>query len=55
MAVQHICVETDATQVKEALENDEYRLSAMGGLIVELKFLLNSEFSICNIQVCVTK
>lgn len=39
MGVQQICMETDATQVKEALENEEYRLSAIGGFIVELKFL----------------
>ena len=28
---KNICVETDATLVKAALEDEEYRLSAMGG------------------------
>ena len=35
MGVQHICVETDAASlVKVAPEDDEYRLSAMRGVIV---------------------
>jgi len=51
MGVQYICVETDASLVKVALEDDEYRLSATRGVITEQKLLLNSEFSACNIRV----
>jgi hypothetical protein len=33
-----------ASLVKITLEGDEYRLSALGGIVTELRFLLMSEF-----------
>ena len=36
MGIAAIIMETDAAMVKEALEGDEYRLSAMGGIYLSL-------------------
>lgn len=52
MGITCICVETDASLVKAALEGDGYCLSAMGGIITELKLLMSSEFILCKIIVC---
>jgi hypothetical protein len=45
MGIAVIQLETDASQVKTAIEGDDYRLSAMGGVITEIKHLLASEFT----------
>jgi hypothetical protein len=37
MGLSSVCLETDASMVKSAIEGDEYRLSALGGIITELK------------------
>ena len=45
-------VEIDAVLVKNAVEGDEYRLSALGGIITELRLLLMSEFVQFRVEVC---
>jgi ribonuclease HI len=52
MGEQDIIVETDATLVKDALLGDDYRLSTVGDLVTEMKFLISAELSSCNISVC---
>jgi hypothetical protein len=44
-------LETNATLAKVALMEDEYRLSAIEGIVIELKHLLNVEFESCKINV----
>ena len=44
MEIAHLHIETDATLVKAALESDDHRLSAVGGIITEMKLLLATEF-----------
>ena len=44
MGLSIVCLETDASMVKSAIEGDEYQLSALGGIITELKLVLLSEF-----------
>ena len=45
-------MEIDAVLVKNAVEGDEYRLSALGGIITELRLLLMSEFVQFRVEVC---
>ena len=52
MGVQEIIVETDATLVRDALSGDNYRLSTVGGLVTEMKFLISAELRSCNLSVC---
>ncbi|CAD6246011.1 unnamed protein product [Miscanthus lutarioriparius] len=52
LGITRVCVETDATLVKVALMENSYRLSAVGGIITEMKHLMNSEFVSCKISVC---
>ena len=51
MGIAHLHIETDATLVKAALESDDHRLSAVGGIITEMKLLLATESPSCNISV----
>jgi hypothetical protein len=43
MGIAHLHIETDATLVKAALESDEHGLSAVRGIITEMKLLLATE------------
>lgn len=52
MGITRLSVEIDAALVKAALEEDEYRFMAMGGVITELKHMMIAEFSSCKITVC---
>jgi hypothetical protein len=52
VGLQNIWLETDATQVQMALMTDDFRLSAVGGIITEMKFLISSEFHSCRINTC---
>jgi hypothetical protein len=45
-------LESDAYLVKIALEGDEYRLSALGGIVTELRLLRMSEFVDARVQIC---
>ena len=51
MGLSRVVLETDATFVKTVLEGEEYLLSACGGIITEIRFLLMSEFSSFSIRV----
>jgi hypothetical protein len=44
-------LEINATLAKVALMEDEYRLSVIEGIIIELKHLLKVEFESCKINV----
>jgi hypothetical protein len=52
LGITRLCVDTDATLVKVALMENSYQLSAVGGIITEMKHLINSEFVSCKISVC---
>ena len=52
MGLLEVVLETDATLVKMALDGDDYRLLALGGIITEIRLLLLSEFSSYSISVC---
>jgi len=52
MGMTQVILETDATTVKTALQGDEYRLSPMGGMIIEIKHFMAAEFSMCRVNVC---
>ena len=52
LGITRVRVETDATLVKVELMENSYRLSAVGGIITEMKHLINSEFVSCKISVC---
>lgn len=52
LGISRLHIETDATLVKEAVEGDEYRLSAMGGIVTEINYLLSSELLFSSINVC---
>ena len=52
LGISKIVLETDASLVKSAVESNEYRLSALGGVITELRLLLMSEFVEARVQVC---
>jgi len=45
-------VEIGAVLVKNVVEGDEYRLSALGRVITELRLLLMSEFVQFRMEVC---
>lgn len=45
LGIQKIVLETDALMVKQALQSSDFRLSAMGGLVHELKEHLVDEFT----------
>ena len=51
MGISRLCIET-ASLVRATLESDDYRLSAVGGIITEMKFLLATDFPFCSISVC---
>jgi len=51
LGITRVRVETDATLVKVELMENSYRLSAVGGIITEMKHLINSEFVACRISV----
>ena len=52
LGISKIVLETNASLVKSAVESGEYRLSALGGVITELRLLLMSEFVEARVQVC---
>jgi len=38
--------------VRDALSDDNYRLSTVGGLVMEMKFFISTELRSCNLSVC---
>jgi len=52
LGLHRIILESDAYLVKIALEGDEYRLSALGGIVTELRLLRMSEFVDARVQIC---
>lgn len=38
--------------VEAAIQSDKYRLSAMGGIVTEIKHLIRSDFPSCRVRVC---
>lgn len=52
MGLSQVILETDAALVNSALEGDEYRLSAWGGIITEIRLLLMTEFNSFSICKC---
>jgi len=52
MGISRLDIETDASLVKAALASNDYRLSEVGGIITEMKLLLATDFSSCNISIC---
>lgn len=52
LGMTRVCMERDATLVKTSLMVISYRLSAVIGIIMEMKHLMNSEFVPCRISVC---
>lgn len=51
LRLNRVCLEIDATAVKTAIDGDD-RLSALGGIITELKLLPFSEFASWSVCVC---
>jgi ribonuclease HI len=45
LGIRRVVLETDASLVKAALEDDAYRLSATSGVTTELRLLLMTEFA----------
>ena len=52
LGIANLCIETDASLVKDALESDDYRLSAIGGILTDMKFLLATDLRSSSINVC---
>ena len=52
LGIQRVALETDAVLVKTALEDDAYRLSAMSGIVTELRLLLMTDFGSYKVGVC---
>jgi len=52
LGIRRVVLETDASLVKAALEDDAYRLSAMSGITTELRLLLMTEFAYSKVCVC---
>lgn len=52
MGITYLVVETNATLDKTMLEENEYQLSAMGGVITELELMMSAQFSCCKISIC---
>jgi hypothetical protein len=52
-AYRSLIIETDATMARDALEGEDYRPSAMGGIVTEVKHLLCSEFFFLFLFQCV--
>jgi hypothetical protein len=55
VGLQNIWLETDATQVQMALMTDDFRLSAVGGIITEMKFLISILVELTLVSVLVMK
>lgn len=54
MGIARIALEVDAALVKDALQTEDYRLAATGGIIVEIKHIISSEMTSCVLSVCIT-
>jgi ribonuclease HI len=52
LGLHKIVMEVDASLIKVAVEGDYYRLSAMGGVITELRLILLYEFVEAKVEVC---
>lgn len=52
LTMSNIVLEVDAALVKQAVESEDYRLSALGGVITELRSLLISEFVSFRLELC---
>ena len=52
LGIRRVVLETDASLVKAALEDDAYRLSTISGFTTELRLLLMTEFVSSKISVC---
>jgi ribonuclease HI len=52
LGLNQVCLEVDASAVKTAIDGEEYRLSALGRIVTEIKHLLFSEFQSWSVIVC---
>jgi ribonuclease HI len=52
LGLHKIVMEVDASLIKDAVEGDNYRLSAMDGVITVLRLILLSEFVEAKVEVC---
>jgi hypothetical protein len=52
LGLHKIVMEVDASLIKAAVEGDDYRLSAMGGVITELRCILLYDFAEAKFEVC---
>jgi ribonuclease HI len=52
LGIENLCIETDASLLKAALESDDYRLSKIGGIVTEMKVQLATDLSSRIITVC---
>ena len=51
LGIRRVVLETDASLVKAALDDDAYRLSTMSGITTELRLFLMTEFVSSKISV----
>ena len=47
LGMANVVMESDELMVKAAIEGEDYRLSAMGGIVTEIKILKAMEFASC--------
>jgi len=52
LGIENLCIETDASLLKEVLESNGYRLSEIGGIVTEMKVQLAADLSSRFIIVC---
>jgi hypothetical protein len=52
LGISQIVLDTDASLVKTAVEGNEYRLAALGGIIAEIQSFMLSEFINCEVFLC---
>lgn len=52
LGISQIVLDTDASLVKTAVEGNEYRLAALGGIIAEIQSFMLSKFINCKVFVC---
>lgn len=52
LGIARVIMETDASIVKAALMTEDYRLSALGGLITKAKHVMMVDFEDCILSVC---
>jgi len=52
LGIENLCIETDASLLKEVLESNGYRLSEIGGIVTEMKVQLATDLSSRFIIIC---